>query len=563
MSDGVFEERVEARGAVARRPPAVGVLARVARAPAWTITAVLGLAYVIATPPSADLAAASYRSYLFGREGFTLWDNAWYAGHHLPAYSLIAPALGWLVGPPLLAAVSMTAATALFAALIERRFPERAVRVASAWFGLGAAIALLSSRVPFDLGLALGLGSLLAAQRQRQALALVLAALCALASPVAGAFLALAALAWALAGEERGRAVALAGVALAPILALVLLFPEGGTQPFVGSAFYPALAGVLLIAALVAPEHRVLRTGALLYAIALTGAFVLATAVGGNADRLGALAAGPVAALVLLGSPRAGRRPLLLLALAPAFLYWQANAPVADFLSASSDASVHASYYTPLLTELRALGVDSSTHPARVEVVATRDHWEARWAAASVMLARGWERQLDRYRNALFYEGSPALTPQRYHAWLLEQSVAYVALPDAPLDYSATAERSLLQGARTAGASAAGQTPPYLDEVWRSAHWRLFAVRDASPLATPPSVLAQAGHDSFTLRAPVAGTYTVRVHFTSYWALAGGRGCVSRAPGDWTRVQARSAGSLRVVIRFSLARVLGDGPRCG
>jgi hypothetical protein len=562
VSGGVFEQRVEAQGAVARRPPAVGLLARVARAPAWTITAALGLAYVIAAPPSADLAAASYRSYLFGREGFSLWDNAWYAGHHLPAYSLLGPALGWLVGPPLLAAVSMTVAAALFAALIDGQFSERAVRVASAWFGLGAAIALLSSRVPFDLGLALGLGSLLAAQRHRQALALVLAALCALGSPVAGAFLALAALAWALAGEDRARAGTLVGVALAPILVLVLMFPEGGTQPFAGSAFYPALAGVLLIAVLVAPEHRVLRTGVLLYAIALTGAFVLATAVGGNADRLGALAAGPVAACVLLDAPRRSRRPLLLLALAPAFLYWQANAPVADFLAGSSDASVRASYYTPLLAELRARGVDSSTHPARIEVVATSGHWEARWAAANVMLARGWERQLDRYRNALFYEESAPLTAQRYHAWLLEQSIAYVALPDAPLDYSATAERRLLLGTPTAGAGAAGTPPPYLDEVWRSAHWRLFAVRDASPLATPPSVLAQAGHDSFTLRAPRAGTYTMRVHFTSYWALAGGHGCVSRAPGDWTRVQARSAGSLRVVIRFSLARAFGDGPRC-
>ena len=78
-------------------PSAAGAHAR--RVPAWTITAVLGLVYVIAAPPSADLAAASYRSELFGRVGFTLWDNGWYGGHHLPAYSVLAPALGWLIGP--------------------------------------------------------------------------------------------------------------------------------------------------------------------------------------------------------------------------------------------------------------------------------------------------------------------------------------------------------------------------------------------------------------------------------------------------------------------------------
>jgi hypothetical protein len=523
---------------------------------------VLAVAYVIAAPPSSDLAAASYRSYLFGREGLTLWDNAWYGGHHLPAYSVIAPALGWLIGPQLLAALSMTLATALFAAVVAGRFPEPAVRAASAFFALGAAIALLSCRVPFDLGLALGLGALLAAQRGRQALALVLAAICALASPVAGAFLALAALAWALAGYERSRAAALAALAIAPILVLVVLFPEGGTQPFVGSAFYPALAGVLLIAALIPPDQRVLRAGAVLYVLALTGSFVASTAVGGNADRLGALVAGPVATLVLLGGPRASRRPLLMLALAPALLYWQANAPVADFLSAGSDPAVRSSYFTPLVGELRALGVNSATQPARIEIVATRDHWEARWAAPHVMLARGWERQLDRYRNALFYQSSPPLTAQRYHAWLLEQSVSYVALPDAPPDYSAKAEARLLSGAHSGRASGTEHPPPYLSEVWRSPHWRLFRVSDPSPLATPPSMLTRLGSGSFSLRVPLAGTYTVRVHFTPYWTLADGRGCVERAPGDWTRVHARRAGSLRVVIDFSLGRILSDGPRC-
>jgi hypothetical protein len=555
----VFEGRLETGGAASRRLPATGALTRARHVPAWTITAILGAAYLIASPPSSDLAAATYRSYLFGREGFTLWDNAWYGGHHLPAYSVLAPALGWLIGPQLLAVLSMTAAAALFAALLEGRFPRTAARTASAWFALGAAIALLSSRVPFDLGLALGLAALLAAQRRRPLMALVLAAVCALASPVAGAFLALAAVAWALAGEQRARAAALAAVALAPILALVVLFPEGGTQPFVGSAFYPALAGVLLIAALLPAEQRVLRLGTVLYAIAMTTAFVASTAVGGNADRLGALAAGPVAALALLGGPRRSRRPALLLVLAPALLYWQANAPVVDFLSARSDPSVHSAYYAPLLGELSALGVGSPSHPARIEIVATRDHWEARWAAPHVMLARGWERQLDGYRNGLFYDSAP-LTAQRYGSWLAEQAIAYVALPDAPLDYSATAEARLLRGASSSQAATA--PPAFLREVWRSRHWRLFAVLGATPLSSPPSTLNELGSDSFRLAAPVAGAYTVRVHFSPYWSLAGGRGCVSRAPGDWTLVTARAPGELHVVIDFSPGRIFDHGRRC-
>ncbi len=326
--------------------------------PAWTITAALGLAYVLAAPPSSDLAAASYRSDLFARVGFTLWDNSWYGGHHLLAYSLLAPALGALVGPQLLAALSMTLATALFAALIDGHFTKQATRIAATAFALGASIELLSNRVPFDLGLAIGLGALLLAQRGRPALALALAVLSSLASPVAGAFLALAFLAWALAGPERAWPAALTLAALAPIGLLELAFPEGGTQPFVASAFYPALAGVLAIAVLIGREQRVLRVGALLYALALTGAFLLRRPSAATPTGSARCSRAPLAACVLLGGSAVGRRPRLLLVLAPLLLYWQANAPVSDFVAAASkDPAVNASYYAPLLGELRALGV--------------------------------------------------------------------------------------------------------------------------------------------------------------------------------------------------------------
>ncbi|HEY4996588.1 MAG TPA: hypothetical protein VII03_01255, partial [Solirubrobacteraceae bacterium] len=247
--------------------------------PAWTTTAALAVVYLILAPSSPDLAAASYRSNLFAEHGFALWDNSWYGGHHLLAYSLLAPPLGAWIGPRLLAALSMTLATALFALLLDGLFPARAVRIAAAWFGLGAAIGLLSSRVPFDLGLAIGLAALLAARRRRPWTALVLALLCSVASPVAGAFLALAYLAWALAGPARAWPGVLTVVALVPIALLTVVFPEGGSQPFVASAFYPALAGVLALTVLIGGEQRVLRYGALLYAGALTGSYLLATAV--------------------------------------------------------------------------------------------------------------------------------------------------------------------------------------------------------------------------------------------------------------------------------------------
>jgi len=558
--------------AQAQEPPASGALTL--RTPAWMLTAAFGVAYLIAAPPSGDLAAATYRSDLFARVGLGVWDNGWYDGHHLPAYSLLAPALGWLLGPRLLAVLSLIAASALFSALIRDRFPPPAQRLAALWFALGAAVALLSCRVAFDLGLAAGLAALVAAQRGWRWRALSLAALCSIASPVAGGFLALAALAWALAARPARLGVALVAAALAPLALLALAFPEGGSQPYVASAFYPVLAVVLTIAAVIAvagsrrlhgpatqlawsTSSRVLATGALLYAGALIAAYVAKTPLGGNVNRLGALIAGPVAACVLAGGMRGGWRAGVLLALSAPLLYWQANAPAADFASATSDPAVNRAYYTPLLAELQRLGIGYEAHPARIEVVPTADHWEAAYLAPHVALARGWERQLDNARNAIFYRSSLTISPQELRAWLLEEGISYVALPDAPLDYSGRAEGRLLRAS----------PPSYLRPVWSSRHWRLFAVRGAAPLAQRPASLTQLGSDSFTLRAPRAGTYTVRVRFTPYWALAeegmpAVGGCVSRAPEGWTTVQTGAGGRFHVVIDFAPDRMFNAGPRC-
>jgi hypothetical protein len=557
--------------------------------PAWTLTAAFGLLYVLVAPLSTDLAAAGYRADLLSRAGFTLWDDGWYGGHHLLAYSVIAPALSALLSTQLLAALSMTAAVALFAALIDGCFAARATRGASCWFALGAAVGLLSNRVAFDLGLAVGLAALLAARAATQpsggdiapgdagrtrpwasgALALLLAFACALSSPIAGAFLALAALAWALASGRSVRerstarspaalssaapwlALGIAAAALVPIALLALAFPEGGSEPFVASAFYPVLALVLLIAVAIPPEQRLLRAGTLLYALALIGAYVVPSAVGGNADRLGALVAGPLLVCTLVGGA-SSRRRWALIALAPLLLYWQLRAPISDYASAASDPASPSSYYAPLLAELRRLHVGYGARPARIEVVPTRNHMEARWVADRVPIARGWERQLDIARNGIFYgSSSSTLDASRYRAWLSQNAISYVALADAPLDYSARAE------ARVVAAQ-----PAYLHEVWRSRHWRLFAVRHATPLAQAPSTITQLGSDSFTLRAPAAGTFAVRLRFTPYWSIVAGRGCVQRARGGWTEVRTPSAERVRVAIGFSLSRVFGDGPRC-
>ena len=133
-----------------------------------------------------------------------------------------------------------------------------------------------------------------------------------------------------------------------------------------------------------------------------------------------------------------------------------------------------------------------------------------------------------------------------------QQGVSLIALPDAPLDYSARAEARLLRRG----------PPGYLREVWRSARWRLFAARRsaAAALGTRPAVSVST--DSASLLLPRPGSYLLRLRFTPYWELSSGRGCVERAPGGWTRVPARAPGRFVLGIGFSLGRVLAQGPRC-
>jgi hypothetical protein len=99
--------------------------------------------------------------------------------------------------------------------------------------------------------------------------------------------------------------------------------------------------------------------------------------------------------------------------------------------------------------------------------------------------------------------------------------------------------------------------------VFSSRHWRIYAVASPTPIASGPGTLTSLGHDSFALDARSRGSFLVRVHYTRYWTLAHGAGCVASAPGGWTRVLASQPGRLIVQARFSLARAFGETGSCG
>ncbi|HET8980948.1 MAG TPA: hypothetical protein VFN87_22535, partial [Solirubrobacteraceae bacterium] len=334
---------------------------------------------------------------------------------------------------------------------------------------------------------------------------------------------------------------AVAAAALAPVTALALSFGDPGTEPFALSTLLPLVA-IELGAFAAAPAAAIrLRATIAVYTAVTVVAYAVPSAVGSNVARLGTVTAVPLAALLWWR-----RRPVMLALLAAPLLYVGWQAPVRDVAQTIGDPSVTAAYYRPLLRYLRAQpGV------FRVEIPLTRTHWEAWWVARFVPLARGWERQLDIADNALFYRGR--LTAAAYKAWLHRTAVRFVALPDAALDYSARAEARLIRHGL-----------PYLRPVMRSAHWRVYAVAGATPIATGPAGLTAMGPDALTLAARTPGVTVVRVRFSPYWWLTGPAapgGCVA-AQGPWTRIALRRPGRVRLVIRLAPARIGTSSPRC-
>src|SRR3954469_16740519 len=115
------------------------------------------LLYLIAHPPTADMAAHSYRAWLFQHEGMTPWNAQWYGGHHVLGYSLLFAPLGLWPGPEWAGAAAAVPAAALFAPLARRAAPDRPGAAAGAtWLFAGAVLSnLVIGRMPFVLGAAL------------------------------------------------------------------------------------------------------------------------------------------------------------------------------------------------------------------------------------------------------------------------------------------------------------------------------------------------------------------------------------------------------------------------
>ncbi|MFI5896370.1 hypothetical protein ACIA5D_40350 [Actinoplanes sp. NPDC051513] len=486
-----------------------------------------------------DLSAQVARADFFADHGYTPIDLRWYGGVNQLGYSLLSQPVMALLGVRVTGVLALVAAAVFLAVLFQRTAAPRP------WLGALAGVAcvagnLVSGRVTYGLGVALGLGALVLLTFPRWRWLAVAPALAAGAtSPVAGLFLGLAGAALLLSGRVVD-GLLVAAPAAVPLALSALLFGDGGWMNISHDDTLRAVVASLAVAVLV--PHRAVRIGALLSALGVLGAALLHTPVGLNATRLSVMFTLPLLAgysalphlRLRRGAPlgvhersfSSGLPLWAVLLLLIVACWWQPPVVVGDVRDLGNPTS-SPSYFAPLLDRL-----GQETLTGRVEIPPTRDYWESAHMG-DVPLARGWLRQADIARNPIFFEEIPgtsgtgvALTADSYRSWLSDMAVQFVAVPDAELTWSGRPEADLI---------AAGL--PYLTEVWQGDHWRLYSVADASPIV--PNLVSQDA-TSVTFIAEAAGNVVVRVHYYR-WLRASAGAVVSRT-GPWTLVRVPEPG---------------------
>ena len=489
------------------------------RNPGWLpviVGGTLALGYLVAAPMGADLAAQVAWAEVAERQWPVLLDLRWYGGVNPLGYSVLAPPLMALLGVRL-ATVLGYLTTVLLVTVLLRRVQVRRPVAGAVVAALALAGNLASSRTTFALGLALAVAALLALAYDRLRLALLLAVLTALTSPVAAVLLALAGAALALSGHRRSGAW-LVFAAAGPTLVVGLLFGNGGSMPFgAGQALLAVLVSVIV--AVACRDVPVVRWGGLLSAAFVTVAYVVPNPVGSNSARLAELL-GPAALVAVSALPGRVVTVLALVVLVPQPLLYL------DEVRDRGDPALDPAFYAPLVQQLEDRGI---VEP--VEVVPMRRHGEAAAVASAVPLARGWLRQVDVGRNAVFYDET--LNAETYRRWLADNAVSWVALARGAHDWAAGTEAALVRAGL-----------PYLRPVWTSSTWILYEVSNPTPVVTPPGRVLDREPDALTLDLPAPGEYELRIAW-SRW-LSATAGCLEPGPSGWTRLVVESPTTVRI-----------------
>ncbi|MFF3653958.1 MFS transporter [Streptomyces olivochromogenes] len=509
------------------------------RHPVAFVTVVAGLLHVVwfftFANSGGDLAAQDAWAEFVGRHPDSAYNLAWYGGMHPVSYSVVSPYLMSVLGVRTTMMIAGTISAGLLTMILIR---SRAIRqpLTPAFAGVFALVCnAISGRVTYGLGMVFGLAAAAVVfcwpyrwryKRWAKALcAAPLAALATAASPVAGLFVGLVAVALFL-QKRRPGAYAL-GIAPTVVVAVsAWLFPFSGTQPMsFGSASLPLISAGLVFA-LVPKEWKTVRITAAVYGLAVLLVWLISSQIGSNITRLAMLLEGVVLLAALPFTVPKSRKWYVTVLAFTGFVGWIGFKSVDDIIHTTPAAS-WARELAPLVNQLQVVGAEKG----RVEVVPARSHREASALAPYVNLARGWNRQADMERNPLFYDDT--LNSANYHEWLQRWAVHYVVLPKGEPDGDGgERERQLVQ-----------RGMPYLRQIWGDANWQLFSVTDPTPLADPPAVVDRAEQGELTIEVKKAGRVLIRIPYSPWLGLVDAKGKSVKAPQETQKSKHRAEGT--------------------
>ncbi|MFK4102975.1 MFS transporter [Streptomyces sp. NPDC019531] len=510
---------------------------RMLRHPVLSVTALSGILHIVwfftFANSGGDLAAQDAWAEFVGRHPDSAYNLAWYGGMHPVSYSIVSPYLMSVLGVRTTMMLAGTVSAGLLTLILIR---SRSVKN-PLWASLAGVYAFLcnaaSGRVTFGLGTVFALGAVAVVfcwphrlrhkRWAKAASAAPLAALATMASPVAGLFVGLVAVALFL-QKRRPGAWAL-GLAPTAVVALsAWLFPFSGTQPMKIASVLLPLAYGLLVLFLVPREWTTVRITAGVYSLSVVLVWLVSSQIGSNISRLPMLFAGVALAAALPFTVPRSRKWYAVVVSFVGFTTWIGFKSVDDVVHTTPTAS-WARELAPLVNELQEVGAEKG----RVEVVPAASHREASALAPYVNLARGWNRQADMERNPLFYDDT--LNSANYHEWLQRWAVHFVVVPkDEPDGDGGERERELVQ-----------RGMPYLKQIWGDANWQLFRVTDPAPLASPNTVVDRAAQGEMTMRVKKAGRILIRIPYSPWLSIVDADGKKLKAPQETEASKERDA----------------------
>ncbi len=500
--------------------------------------------------PGWDDAAHVYKVFLLREGQGVFWDTFWYGGSYgAVTYGFVYYWLAQYVPGPVL----VTLASGLLP-LFWYLYQRTAWRIDDVWpawlFVAVLCMYQANGQDPFVVALCLTMGGLALLAVGRRVLAALLVGVGVFANPLALFVAGVLLLADFVGRPGLRRRYLVFAAWLAPFVLVRVAVGVAFSEPTAYLNEFNqvvlflsfALVGFALAGLNATHRRRPLAALFVVYAaIVLASYLTPGSPLGNNVGRFYMVFG--VSLLLLLRNDRLRRvAGVVPLSLVPIVLFGllQVSSAYSHFTNHSDLRGTQAAYFAPALEA--AARLYDPDH--RLHVVALRRHWEAYYfPREGYPITRGWFRQADAIHNGLFYEGYDA---GEYLAWLRRMGVAYVFLPDEPLDPWSRHERGLLIDT------------PQLRQVERLDGWRVFAVGDPQPLLVAldggeGSVTAME-HLAVRFRVSQAGTYLLRVTYTPYWRLEGGS--VRRGRDRFTEVELPAPGEYELRISVTPGAVL-------